>query len=191
MATFPTIPRPNSAEVPTWVDPALEARFDGGAIATRSKYLKRRAIITLLYITDMNGYYTLSDFSDEVRLRALTFDFTFPQSHTIIEVKDTTPIGIVTKAFHGFRTGNQVQIANANPSVDGLRMITRTNADDFTLDGTTASGTVNNGGSVALYFPKMRFVFPQGAFPAPAKLRGPTTDNHGLVQFGLTLEEDF
>ena len=191
MATFPSTPIPNSAEAPAWVDPVIEARFDGGSIATRSKYLRRRAIITLQYVTDMNGYYALSDFSDEVRQRALTFDFTFPQGHTIVEVKDTTPIGIVTKTSHGLRTGQQVQIVNTNPSVDGLRTITRTSSDDFTLDGTTASGIVNNGGRVFLYFPKMRFVFPQGSFPAPGKLRGPITDNHGLVQFGLTLEEDF
>ena len=191
MATFPTSPIPNSTDAPSVFDPVFESRYDGGAIATRSRFLKARRIFVLSFTTDVNGYYIIEDFMHQVRGRALTFDWTYPQVQSIEEVKDTTPIGLVTRFNHQFSTGDRVVITDCNPAVNGVQTVTRTGPFDLTVDGTTASGTQNDGGKITWYFPKMRFVIPEGTRPAPTKLRGPLTDNHGIVRYQVTLEEDF
>ena len=191
MATYPTSPRPNDTGLPAAFDPALESRFDGGSISTRSKYLTERSIIVLSYTTYLTEYRIFEDFRRQVRGRALTFDFTYPWGETIQEVKDTTPVGLVTQANHGFATGQQVTLTNVNPSIDGVHTITVTGLDSFSLNGTTASGTANNGGNAARYFPKMRLVVTGNTMPAPTKLSGPPTNNEAIVQYIMTLEEDF
>ena len=191
MATYPAVPVPNSTDPPAYLDPVIEARFDSGAIATRSKYLRRRLTITLNYTTRIDQYYIIDAFINEVRGRAQTFDWTYPHGQSIEEVKDTTPIGITFQYPHAFSTGDLVSITNANPSINGIHTVTRTSEIDLTLDGTTNSGTQNDGGKMTWYFPKMRLVLANGLQPAATKLRGPLTDNHGIVSYSVTLEEDF
>ena len=190
MPTFPALPKPNSVEPPSLFDPALEVRFDGGAIATRSKYTAARQSFRLFFTTDLDDWYIINDFVHDVRGRGLTFDWTFPDPHTVTDATAATPIAITTTASHGLRTGQTVIVAGVNAEANGQRVVTRTGATTVTLDGTVGVSPASQG-SIGLYFPKMRLVLPAGEWPAPRKLTGPVRDNIAYLQYALTVEEDF
>ena len=190
MATYPAFPVPNNAGLQTSRDPVLEAQFDGGTIATRSKYLRQRRLFRLAYGLTLDEYFILWNFRQEVRGRALTFDWTYPQVYIVASATATTPIQIETGAFNGLITGDYVNITNVNAQANGIHRVTRLGPRTVSLDGTTGSVT-SSSGQLAWHFPKMRLALQNGEWPAPEKLSGPAVDNLAVVQFAVTLEEAF
>ena len=62
----------------------------------------------------------------------------------ISAVANTTPIGITTTQNHGLSSGDVVTISGTSIT-DGSFIITRTAANTFTLNGTSAAGTASTG----------------------------------------------
>lgn len=191
MATYPDSPMPRSVNLPSINDPLIESRFDNGAIATRTKYTKVRKSYVLLYIGRLDDYYTIADFVEYVRGRALTFDWVFPWPSSVVNATDATPIAISTYALHNLQTGNVVEVADVAPVANGQHIITRIGPTALTLDGTV--GVVpSQTGTITRYFPKMRLLLgTNNTFPAPEKIEGPPSDNQGIWRWSVTLEEDF
>ena len=158
MPTFPSDVRILRTATPIiYSDDQFVSQFDGGAIATRSKFLNRRGSVRLEYIVNHDNYLYLTDFFDEVRGATLTFDFTFPYPHTECTTTASTPVSVTTRFRHGYRTGEWVFVSGTEPGVDGARQITRVSATEFTLDGTTGT-SASRVARVSRHFPTARFI---------------------------------
>ena len=190
MPTFPATPLPQNTGLPAIEDTVLESRFDQGSIATRAKYTRSRKRFPLTYIGTLDEYYVFTDFFEDVRGRATTFDWTFPHPSTVVAASADTPIVITTRTSHGLRTGDQVVVADVNGQANGQRVVTRTGTSTVTLDGTTGIATASSG-TITRYFPQMRFVLSAAGWPSPEKLDGPPRDNHAILRWVITLEEGF
>ena len=189
MVMFPNIPEPRSTTPLPFIRPTVRSQFDGGAIATRAKYLNRRVVsLQLGYLGTMDEFQTLSDFWESVAGSALTFEFEYPYPQTIVQGTAGTPYTITTAFQHGYETGEQVSIGNVGGGIDGKHTITRVTPVQFTLDGTSGGIGVTSG-LATRYFPRMGFVGdilgpfqPQFGFGAPV-------DDQGMLIWTLTLEE--
>lgn len=189
MPTFPTTPAPQSVSVLPFRRDAFVSQFSGGAIATRAKYRKRRVVdLQLTYLLTNDELMTLLDFWEDVAGPVLTFDFTYPYPHTVINATDAAPIVITTFYGHGLETGEQVTVAGVNATANGTRTITRLSRTTFSLDGTVGGGG-GTSGTIARYFPTMRFSQELLGPFVPTPGYGAPADNNAVIPVVLVLEE--
>lgn len=174
MAVYPESPRPRQITPLPFNRASITSQFDGGAISTRTKYLRRRVVqLQLAYTVRFNEYSVLLDFFAETAQSVLPFEFYYPVPHAIANVFVGSPAQMSFYYPHGYQTGEQVYIRN-NAALDGTYTITRLNANNVTVDGTSV-GTAAAGGHSGRYFPKMRVT--GDTFGPFASQRGP----HGLA----------
>ena len=191
MPTYPTSPAPRSVIVLPYQRQAFVSRFDGGAIATRARYRKRRVVaLQLTYLINNDDLVTLQDFWDEVAGTVLSFDFTYPYPHSVTNATTGTPIVLTTSHGHGFQTTEQVFVAGVNATANGVRTVTRLTRTTFELDGT--SGVAGgSSGTVARYFPNMRFSSDTIGPFTPNQDYGAPFDDNAVITVVITLEESF
>lgn len=66
-------------------------------------------------------------------------------TQAITAVNAASPIQITTATAHGLFTGNKVNISGTSTPADGNWTITKVDATNFTLNGSTGSGTASSG----------------------------------------------
>ena len=190
MPTFPTTPAPLRCTMPAYTDPAYVSQYQGGAIATRSKYLRRRAMYRVDYLVTTEGLNQLADFWETTRGTVLPFVFVYPYPHINIVATDTTPVVVTTPYAHGYQTGYQVMVTNANATINGIQTVTRVTAVSFSLDGTSGGGGAADG-QVARYFPTMRFSSDTFPLPEPIDGIGAGFGASGLFAINFDIEESW
>lgn len=188
MPTYPIVQSLISATPLTYFDEQFVSQFDGGVIATRSRYLNRRASIQLSYLVANEGLVTLSDFFDEVRGATLTFDFTYPYPHTGVSTTAATPVVATTPFSHGYRTGEQIDLQGVAPGVDGVYPVTKLSATTFSLDGSSSIVTSSTA-TVARHFPAARFGTTQFGPFTPQRGFGAPANDSGMIPVVLTINE--
>lgn len=195
MPTWPSSPVPQATGLPVSSRSVALHQLDGGYQTRRAIVSRRRRRIGLQYFRLLTGeYYTLLDFVDrELAGGSLTFDWTFPFPHTIVNVTTATPTRIETGFPHGYQTSDWVTVAGVGAGIDGVRQVTWVSATEIDLDGTSGGGT---NGFVGMHFPTMYLEMPaRGAelsTAQPTRLPGyQPRDNEGYYQLGYTLVEAF
>ncbi len=70
------------------------------------------------------------------------------QSGVITGATNASPI-VITSANHGLNTGSRVKVASVggNTAANGTFIVTRVDANTFSLDGSTGSGSYTSGGT--------------------------------------------
>jgi len=188
MPSFPTTPVPRLATPFGFSDAAFVSQFDGGARASRARYLKERAQCRLDYLITMEEVHILHDFWYTVRGTVLPFDFTYPYPHTGITADAGTPVVVTTQFTHGYQTGEQVVITNANATLNGTQTLTRVSATTFSVDGTSGGGGASSG-EVARHLPVVFFTTDIFPTPGPIMGYGAGFDASALMPFTLSIQE--
>ena len=187
MPSFPTVPVPRDVSPVGVVAHTIRFVSDDGIEVTRARYTRERRIYDLLYQDRHQNYTLFADFfRRETRGRALTFDFTMPQSHSITNESTGTPIVITTAFAHGLIDDDQVFIAGTS-AANGTWTITRTGSTTLSLNGSTG-GVGGSTGTLQHYLPTMRFAsdrldIPQRVDP------GVAADDFGLWSWTIRIEE--
>lgn len=188
MPSYPTIPIPRLVTPFGYSDAAFVSQFDGGARSSRARYLKWRAMLRLDYLATMEDVHILQDFWQDVRGTVLPFDFTYPYPHTGITADSATPVRVDTQVAHGYHSGDQVVITNANATVNGTQTITRLSATAFSVDGTSGGGGASSG-EVARFLPAVFFTTDIFPTPGPIMGYGAGFDASALMPVTLSIQE--
>lgn len=193
MALYPLSPLPRQTNGIPYNDPTYRSQFDGGAISTRARFLRRRMTGMLLtYTINHDELMTLQDFWTQHRGPALPFEFRLPSqwAHTVVTGTAGTPYTITTQGQHGFQTGEQVYIENVDPVANGIQTVTRQTPTTVTLDSTSGGGSATSG-TIIRYWPKARFLSEEWGPFVPIMGFGPPRDTEGLHTVVIGIEESW
>lgn len=195
MPIYPTSFPPSSVSPPAILDPMWEFPSDSGVSIRRVKHSRPCRRWTMEYLgKTVDEMRQIRDFLMQQRLGTFEFSWFHPTAIDRALFQPTTPVTVQWR--HGLFTNAWI-IVNNSPNA-GLNsaawQVTRIDAAQVTLNGSTAAG-VAGVGDVIVYVPRARAVMQEeGTFPSPAILIGPeqvpsTGRRTGYYNFTVVLEE--
>jgi hypothetical protein len=200
VATFPSSPKPSHVSAPAIIDPLLRYSVDQGYELRRPRTSRprRRYVVEWAGRADAEYHYSygmhlIRDFLGTTRNGALPFQFIHPTASDVVTFSNTTPITLTYS--HGLVTSQWVYVTNAPTGLNGTWPVTRLDALNLTLNGSTAVGFGQC--LVAVYLPYAVARFDNDTWESPTKLVGPEqfdasgARRNGVFAWQLTIEELF
>lgn len=193
MALFPLSPVPSSIAAPSFFDPMLAFSVDSGYELRRPRTSRPRRRFLCEWLgkttTEMRQ---IMDFVLEHRLGSLSFEWYHMTAYDTVPASATTPVILTYQ--HGLVTGQWVAIGSGPPGLVGFWPVTRLNATQISLNGTTSAGAANV--TVIVYLPNAVARFEQDTWGTPVKLIGPDQlgtggRRQGYFSYSLVVEEVF
>jgi hypothetical protein len=196
MADYPQTPLPSSVSAPEYLDEVLRFQTDFAYELRRAKHSRPRRRWTLEYLGKTTAeMHQIRDFFGTVRFGVFPFTFYHPTALDAVVFQNTTPITLSYNGAHGLMTGQMVGVFSSpgGNAKNGFYTITRVNAIQIALNGSTAGG--GGVGSVRVYVPNAVGRFSDDTMPSPTKLAGPETASPqqntmaGFWNFTVVIEE--
>lgn len=195
MAVYPVIPKPNIVSAPALIDPLVRFTSDAGYEVRRSRTSRPRRQYTMTYIAKHSGeLHTIVDFVQQHRNGAVDFSWIHPTAQDLVTLHDITPVWLSYTTPHGLHTGASLVIFNTEPAsaLEGnAYVVTRQNALQVSLNGTTAPGGGDRSAAVALYLVHTSFTFPEDVWPEPTPIIGHEQGTLGRWSLTVTVREEF
>ena len=195
MPTWPsaTVIPPYSVSPFGIIDPVLRFSSDQGYEIRRSRWSRSRRVYQVTYWDSTNLILQIIDFIErELRVGALSFSWTYPYAQSITSISAATPNLLTTTYVHGLQTGDYAVLADT-ATHDGTYTVTRINANNVQLQGTTGGVAEGAIGTIAAYYPYMSLQLEGDTMQIPEAMHGwgAMVNDDGYIKLNLMFREEF